>query len=441
MKKLFFVFSVLTTIALSSMTAFAIDGDGTEESPFLITNQAELELVSDFPNYHFKLANNIRLEGIWIPLCTQISSGYFSGVFDGAGYTISNLTTADTEGGLFKYNSGTIKDLKVILSANGVEASKENIGIISGKNNGEISNCLARGNIINTGSYTGGITGYNTGTISKCRYEGVVTNNGGMSGGITAYNGKTISNCAVAGDINSSTIAGGIAGTNYVADISNSYFIGSVNGNEKSVGIAQNSGFKNYQSYGSNWVNPQYHWVYYEGNITNCYAAPTFSSNESIYAISAYSEFGNTTGCYYDKTVSGLTSTNCGTPKSTAAMKMIQTYQANWNFDTVWGIDKNINDGYPYLLWESESTDSQITFDTATQTATAYLAESGTYTVIFADYNGNTFVKTDIQPLTLKRGYNRIPTTLRLTNGDKVFLWNGLTTLAPICEAAIVSSK
>ena len=33
-------------------------------------------------------------------------------------------------------------------------------------------------------------------------------------------------------------------------------------------------------------------------------------------------------------------------------MKMKQTYVKDWDFDTVWGIDKNINNGYPYLLWE-----------------------------------------------------------------------------------------
>ena len=33
-------------------------------------------------------------------------------------------------------------------------------------------------------------------------------------------------------------------------------------------------------------------------------------------------------------------------------MKMKQTYSTNWDFDTIWGMDKNINDGYPYLLCE-----------------------------------------------------------------------------------------
>lgn len=80
-------------LSILSMTAFAVDGNGTEETPFIITDQGELELVTDFPDCHFRLANDIELEGTWIPLCKQTSSGYFSGVFDGAGYTISNLLT------------------------------------------------------------------------------------------------------------------------------------------------------------------------------------------------------------------------------------------------------------------------------------------------------------------------------------------------------------
>ena len=33
-------------------------------------------------------------------------------------------------------------------------------------------------------------------------------------------------------------------------------------------------------------------------------------------------------------------------------MNLRDTYSDNWDFDTVWGIDKAINSGYPYLLWE-----------------------------------------------------------------------------------------
>lgn len=117
MKKIFAIFSVLTVMALSAVTAFAIEGDGTEESPFLVTDQGELELVTDFPECHFRLVNDIELEGTWIPLCKQTSSGTFTGVFDGAGYTISNLVADGSGGGLFNKNgsTGVIKNVKVII--------------------------------------------------------------------------------------------------------------------------------------------------------------------------------------------------------------------------------------------------------------------------------------------------------------------------------------
>lgn len=58
---------LLTLIPLSANAA--IVGDGTETSPFMITNEAELELVTDYPTSHFKLANNIVMTKNIMPLC------------------------------------------------------------------------------------------------------------------------------------------------------------------------------------------------------------------------------------------------------------------------------------------------------------------------------------------------------------------------------------
>lgn len=305
MKKIFFVFSVALIMAMTALTGFAIDGEGTAESPFVITNQGELELITDFPDCHFVLANDIELEGTWIPLCKQTSSGTFTGVFDGNGHTISNLKTDGSEGGLFKYNKGTIKNLKIEISEEGLTG---NAAVASeNKSSGLITCCAVDGNISGGSSYTyvGGICGYNYGTISQCKFEGDIesSHSSAYVGGICGYNRTKayINDCYFIGSISSKTsYKGGISGQNY-------------------------------------------------GDISNCYAVPRFNSGG--YGI-AYSYDGNVTNSYYDKTVSGLTSTNYGTPKSTAAMKMKQTYSANWDFDTIWGIDKAINSGYPYLLWE-----------------------------------------------------------------------------------------
>lgn len=331
MKKIFFVFSVITIITLSTLTAFAIDGDGTEETPFLITNQDELELVTDFPDCHFKLANDIELEGTWIPLCKQTSSGYFKGVFDGAGYTISNLTTDGSEGGVFKNNSGIIKNLNIIIDDEGMTGT----GGISNCNSGTISNCVVKGNISGKYDWIGGICSCNKATIEKCKFIGNIENSysGGDTGGICGYSNSNyssaslISNCVVFGNITGVEYTGGICGDN-CDNIKNCYFIGQVNSNSFKGGIV---GYNN--SY---------------GYITNCYAVPTFDSGG--YGLGYGS--GGFSKSYYDKTISGLSSTCYGTPKSTASMKMKQTYENDWDFENVWGIDKNINNGYPYLLWE-----------------------------------------------------------------------------------------
>lgn len=418
MKKFFVIFSVLTIMALSKLTAFAISGEGTEESPFLITNQEELLLVTDFPSSHFKLVNDIVMSEEMPPLCFDSENRAFTGVVDGDGHTISNIcvynrvTYADSA--LFYRNIGTIKNLNIVIK-NLDSTAKFGLAVF---NEGYISNCCVEGQMKN-GAILSGITYTNTGTIEKCEVN--VDFEGSMEiAGIAYYNESNgmISQCKVGGTYSCSSSAetAGICFNNR-AEIKDCYFNGALDG-DTVAGIS----IGNYSS----------------GSIKNCYAVADFGDATNIYPIGYKNAIEN---CYYDKTVSGLNSTTYGTPKSTTAMKMIQTYQTNWDFDIVWGIDENINNGYPYLLWEYAPTDNQITFDTETQKAKIYLKEAGTYTVIFADYNGTTFVKADIQPLTLKQGYNNIPTTLTLADGDKVFLWKDLKTLVPICEAANVSSK
>lgn len=310
MKKLLFILSACVIIALSSMMVFAMEGDGTEEAPFLITNQGELELVTDFPDCHFRLNNDIVLEGAWIPLCKQTPSGYFTGVFDGAGYTISNLSVIDgAYGGLFKTNRGIIKDTVV------------------------------KGDISGEHYYVGGICADNYGTVMRCKFEGSIENTYGIgyTGGICGYNLEVIENCAVSSDIIGQYYTGGICGCNSTATISNCYFIGSIDSDSYKGGIVgYSSGSTYYKEY---------------SYITDCYAASRLGSDG--YGITGQDgKYVSVTTSYYDKTISGLTSTSYGTPKSSAAMKMKQIYENDWDFENTWGIDKNINNGYPYLLWE-----------------------------------------------------------------------------------------
>ena len=450
MKKFFVVFSVLAMMALSTLTVSAISGEGTEESPFIITSEEEMALLADFPDCYFELGNDVELTEEWI-------ASDFSGNFNGNNHTItvSRFGTA-TRGGLFATMSGTVENLKVVTE-NATFGKFTYFGIIAGECSGNIKNCNTSGKIslveYKNYVYYGGIVGYcsNNGNIENCSsniyLDAMVSYDQHWSsiGGTTVTSGKLyyggicgqllgkINQCASINDLNLSLSSGyynavvyygGIAGYIRVrsASIQNSYSINSI----------ENSSGDGYFTYSGIAYNE------YSGTITNCYATSESPSNAD--EICGIASKGTMTNCFYDKDTSGQTSTSYGTPKSTLAMKMKATYK-NWDFDTIWGIDENINNGYPHLLYELDSMDNSISFDTEIQEANVFVNKAGTYTVVFADYDGTMFNDADVQSLTLKKGYNSISTTLILTDGDKVFLWKDMDTLVPISESENVLSE
>lgn len=326
MKKLSAMAIIFITLLLLTHSVMAVSGEGTEGTPFIITNQEELLLVSDFPDCHFVLANDIELTGTWTPLCTN--SENFTGTFDGQGHTISNLYV--TSDGLFESNYGIIKNLKVITSES--KASK------------------------------GGITGSNYGTISQCIFEGDISSSS-CSGAICLSNYGTIEYCRAISNVSSEYSAGGIAGRSASSSscITNSYFIGAISGGvRKNIGSASYPNYEYYYAAGiCGYSSPNY--ASDLGYIENCFAVATYDSNYKS-GIGCH----DVTNSFYDTTVSKLTGTAYGTPKSTLAMKMKKTYtDAGWDFENVWGIDPAINDGYPYLLWEYEDFDAPTITDTS----------------------------------------------------------------------------
>ncbi len=471
MKKIFVIFSVLTIMALSTLTVSAISGEGTETNPFMITNEEELQLVTDFPDAHFKLANDIVMtKKLKRPLCYESENQIFTGVFDGNGYTISEvimeISDYSSYAAFINKNEGTIKNVNIknayYLGMGGYGITYQNSGIIDNcsisfkycggpmssagiacNNSGTISKCYISGSMY----YFNGICRDNTGTISECKISASISTS---TGGIAEWNNGTIEKCSFSGSVNSASSFGGISGTNYgliskckvIGDFSNDYsdIAGICCDNYSVIENCFYSGTLSAETVGGISIDNYSYKETSPAKIENCYVAASFNYTDKIYTIAGTNSDGNIINCYYDRNLSGIYDNTQGNPKSTVAMKMKQTYQ-NWDFDNVWGIDENINNGYPYLLFELDSINDSVNFDYGTQKANVFVKEAGTYTVIFADYDGTIFNEADIQPLTLKQGYNCIPTTLKLADGDKVFLWKDSKTLVPICEAAIVSSN
>lgn len=209
-----------------------LSGAGSESSPYLITDAADLVKLQedvnsgiDYAGVYFRMTDDIDLgvapyntgEG-WTPIGTLINP--FKGVFDGDGHVIKNLyiNKSTSYTGLFGYAAG-YSPTEII-----------NLGIQSG-------------NITGGNSYVGSIVGYANGiNIKNCwSYATVVGNT--YVGGIAGYFAGGYSNileCKNYGSIFGSSYAGGIAGClgsgdNNIQDCRNE---GTITGEEYSSGIA-----------------------------------------------------------------------------------------------------------------------------------------------------------------------------------------------------------
>ena len=109
-------------------------------------------------------------QGNWVAIGTDADYFAFQGVFDGNGYTISNLTmNSGAAAGLFGYCAGTIKNLKVKnfnIDTTGASAGGIVAELCAG---GRIEQCAVENSTVNSAHYSGGIAG--------AAYKGSVINN------------------------------------------------------------------------------------------------------------------------------------------------------------------------------------------------------------------------------------------------------------------------
>ena len=210
-------------------------GDGTQHSPYLISDAQQLKRLVDIVNFnhlnyannYFKLMTDIEVTANeWIPI------GSFRGRFDGNGYTIKGTLKSENYGsfGFFgALNGGArISNLTIAATVSNESAGSSSTGAIAGTCSGFqsdsviISNCHITGRInggISSTSYpvTGGITGRTSITaIRNCDISNHINGRGnGETGGIAASslaseitNCKTLASASVSGNYN----VGGIVG-------------------------------------------------------------------------------------------------------------------------------------------------------------------------------------------------------------------------------------
>ena len=198
--------------------ASVYDGSGTAEEPFLIYTPQQLNTIGLFScamNKHFKLMSNIDLSCFPENQFNIIGNEnlFFTGVFDGNGHIISNLTIDAGKSyiGLF---GNTLNSVITNLGTEDVNVFGQSyVGGLVGRNNyGSISNCYSTGTVRGS-QYVGGLVGENWGSISNCYSTGAVSGSYFVGGLVGSNHRASISDCYATGTVSGSQYVGGLVGT------------------------------------------------------------------------------------------------------------------------------------------------------------------------------------------------------------------------------------
>jgi hypothetical protein len=189
------------------------------------------DLNSTTPGYE-ELASPTANEGKgWDPIRG------LAGTFDGNGYEIHALSIdrPDQSGVGFLNSIGREGEVRNIGIVNANVAGHDEVGGLTSRNFGIITNSYMVGNVTGADSYIGGLVGINDGTVIDSHFTGSVT--GDVVGGLVGlHEHDTISNsyseCAVTG-----RCAGGIAGEISYGDVVNCYSTGNVTGTVRAGGL------------------------------------------------------------------------------------------------------------------------------------------------------------------------------------------------------------
>ncbi|MDR1183422.1 MAG: FIVAR domain-containing protein, partial [Coriobacteriales bacterium] len=223
-----------------------LEGEGTEEAPFLIGSVEDYEEMSRllgvsafYRQAYYKLTNDIDLLGVergplnYTSANTFDLNAAFGGDFDGGGFTISNLVVKRQFGtGMFGYAWGArIHDLNLENCV--VSGTANHTGALVGNAwNTVFENINVTGRVTGA-SYTGGIAGAATqdSTMKNCHFEGIVDTHSTDSyysriGGLCGQFDGNIEGCSFKGELTYKSYAsastgdmGGIAGSFSGGDI------------------------------------------------------------------------------------------------------------------------------------------------------------------------------------------------------------------------------
>lgn len=350
MKTIIFSFIFIFITSAYSVAQFA-GGSGTIADPYLVSNATQLSNVRNYLDKYFLQTANINLLGYdenadgkgWLPIGGAGTSDSFKGHYDGQNFTISNLE-------INRPNTNNVGLFGLVGVSNSTdEVVIKNLGLMDVKISGDMG----------VGSLAGGIVS-NKFTLVEYSYvlNGKVSGNsdvGGLIGYVQSYltTANTIEKPVISITYSFVDVQwlkaktgnsfGGLIGHTYAAKVENSYSRSSVTVDNS---VAAISSISNVGGLIGSARNKTEILNSYSAGIITTLGSPAVGQVGGFIGLSE----GNSVikNSYWDTQSSGKSSSDGGVGKTTVQMKTKSTF-LNYDFVNIWGIDANINDGYPYL--------------------------------------------------------------------------------------------
>lgn len=405
----------------SGAQAPALSGSGTVQDPYLIGSASDLVTFEHYVNSsegsgteaYYRQTADIDLSGIpdWTPIGETYDESYtpyyFSGVYDGNGKSIKNMTVSGTTYlGLFgNLNGATVMDLTVGGTVK--STSTRGYSYIGGlaacvtKNETVISGCTSNVTIQATGTGVGGILGQSEAdtTIKNCLNIGSINVSLKLNqyyygaGGIIGHSSgdDTFTGCVNTGKITStnpagSTNLGGIAGGVYPEAntvLNNCYNTGkiySADATASSCGIGGIVGKRTTWYDSQNSSGDAYNFVmsdcYNTGMVSNEHSGGTCSGGIIGFALAQDSYETNIltdTNTNHVYSLEGaapfVICSDSGTELS-GSLSTAKTFASSGVSGLVSDLGSGfcadlspaINKGYPVLVWQNPATKHSVTF-------------------------------------------------------------------------------
>jgi hypothetical protein len=248
----------------------------------------------------------------------------FSGVLDGLGNSIQNLSVSNAQKtlvyvGLFADVSGAVRNIG-LAGVNISVARNGYVGALSGTNGGSISQVWATGTVSGAGGAVGGVVGTNFGTVSNSWASASIVAKGASAGGLVGASYGTIDSSYATGTVNNSAndqnaALGGLVGCSCGGTLSNSHATGKVSGGYYDGGLAgYNRSAVITNSHASGEVSAQYTaggLVGYNdasevtSNIEQTFATGLVSGSHRVGGLVGYNQYGEILNSYAEGKTSG----------------------------------------------------------------------------------------------------------------------------------------